>query len=624
MTKHHSNKTLYLTLLTVLFACLALAGCNDTSKPKPKPDPSRALTAAKLQLQPEGIKTFHFSWDAVEDATYYQLLEDRGDGNTGFELLADGIAADEADNNGQLHFYQTDVPLYARDNTKYLLRTCDAPDHCVDGQLLPIKNNATLNHLVGAIGYVKASNTDGFDDFGVSVSLNRAGTVMAVGARAERSKATGINGNQLDNSVVTAGAVYVYAKDAQGAWQQQTYIKADTVAEGDYFGSVVSLNATGKVLAVAAPYKTITLNNQTFDEAGAVYLFRYDQDEQEWQQMGAALTSANPRSSGRFGRSLSLNADGTLLAVGGGDSVALFQQDGNQQWQQQGEPLNVGQNTDFGRSVSLNAAGTLLAAGAPSDSSIASEAGAVYLFGPGEPGGTWLQRGDAILNPGTGSIIEDRFGYSVSLNAEGNLLAVSSPFEDSASTLVDNKEDDEAARNSGAAYVYAFTTNQQWEKRAYIKASNTDVYNLFGGIVSLSDDGQRLLVGTGLSPLSNSNSGTVNNTESGSTVGLNDPNDNNSGETGLEFSGAAYSYILGGNNKWQFESYIKASNTGSHDHFGIVLDLSGDGQTLAVGAFEEDSNGKGVGGLDGAESQEQGYDPLLNNDLLQAGAVYLY
>jgi hypothetical protein len=61
--------------------------------------------------------------------------------------------------------------------------------------------------------YVKSTNNEAFDEFGSSVSLSRDGKTMAVGARGEDSSAKGINGNQQDNSVKEAGAVYVFRYD---------------------------------------------------------------------------------------------------------------------------------------------------------------------------------------------------------------------------------------------------------------------------------------------------------------------------------------------------------------------------------------------------------------------------
>ena len=61
---------------------------------------------------------------------------------------------------------------------------------------------------------------------------------------------------------------------------------------------------------------------------------------------------------------------------------------------------------------------------------------------------------------------------------------------------------------------------------------------------------------------------------------------------------------------WSQQAYIKASNADGDDFFGWSLGLSGD--SLAVGAYREDSISTGIGG-------DQG-----NNDLPDSGAVYLY
>ena len=65
--------------------------------------------------------------------------------------------------------------------------------------------------------YVKSSNNEAFDEFGSSVALSRDGRTMAVGARGEDSGARGVNGNQADNSMKEAGAVYVFTYNPSAA-----------------------------------------------------------------------------------------------------------------------------------------------------------------------------------------------------------------------------------------------------------------------------------------------------------------------------------------------------------------------------------------------------------------------
>ena len=54
--------------------------------------------------------------------------------------------------------------------------------------------------------YVKASNTAAGDQFGCAIAISADGSTMAVGAYFESSDATGIDGDQADNSDDAAGA----------------------------------------------------------------------------------------------------------------------------------------------------------------------------------------------------------------------------------------------------------------------------------------------------------------------------------------------------------------------------------------------------------------------------------
>src|SRR5205809_40256 len=71
--------------------------------------------------------------------------------------------------------------------------------------------------------YLKASNTDAFDYFGFSVAIS--GDTIVVGAPYEASNATGVNGNESDNSAPQAGAAYVFVRNGTN-WAQQAYLKA--------------------------------------------------------------------------------------------------------------------------------------------------------------------------------------------------------------------------------------------------------------------------------------------------------------------------------------------------------------------------------------------------------------
>ncbi len=127
--------------------------------------------------------------------------------------------------------------------------------------------------------YIKASNTNAGDEFGVSMALSADGNTLAVGAHLEASNASGVNGNQNDNSAYDAGAVYIFTRSGT-TWSQQAYIKASNTNARDEFGWRLALSADGNTLAVGANFEdsnTIGVNgnqnDNSADDAGAAYVF---------------------------------------------------------------------------------------------------------------------------------------------------------------------------------------------------------------------------------------------------------------------------------------------------------------------------------------------------------------
>jgi trimeric autotransporter adhesin len=58
--------------------------------------------------------------------------------------------------------------------------------------------------------YVKASNSDTDDSFGTGVALSADAGTLAVSALGESSAATGVDGDQTNNTAKASGAVYVF------------------------------------------------------------------------------------------------------------------------------------------------------------------------------------------------------------------------------------------------------------------------------------------------------------------------------------------------------------------------------------------------------------------------------
>jgi len=357
--------------------------------------------------------------------------------------------------------------------------------------------------------YLKASNTGAGDSFGFAVSLS--GDTLAVGAKFEASAATGVNGNQADNTASFAGAVYVFVRSGT-TWTQQAYLKASNTGAGDSFGHAVSLS--GDTLAVGAPGESsaaVGVNgnqaNNAAASAGAVYVFA--RAGTTWTQQ-AYLKASNTGADDGFGSSVSLSGDS--LAVGApGEASAATGINGNQAdntvfqagaiyafvrtgttWTQQAylKASNTGTGDLFGRSVSLS--GDTLAVGAPGESSAAtgvdgnqadnsaSAAGAIYVFA--RTGTTWTQQA-YLKASNTGA--NDSFGSSVSLS--GDALAVGARFEASAAVGANGNQADNAASGAGAGYLFV-RTGTAWTQQTYLKAPNTGASDEFGSSVSLSDD----------------------------------------------------------------------------------------------------------------------------------------
>ena len=86
--------------------------------------------------------------------------------------------------------------------------------------------------------YIKASNTGFGDFFGGVVKLD--GQDLVIGAQGESSGATGVNGNQADDSLNFAGAAYAFQRFG-GQWVQTAYLKASATQSLKYFGNCTSL-----------------------------------------------------------------------------------------------------------------------------------------------------------------------------------------------------------------------------------------------------------------------------------------------------------------------------------------------------------------------------------------------
>jgi hypothetical protein len=560
MIRSSSSKVVIETRWLTTF--LLLTACGDGGPTSNLPPPSAAVSYSLKQLE--------FSWPVVTGATFYKLLEDPdADGpapyaQVGSDLSTTSVRLDiflpgkvnalykvsacdavgctdstpiSLGNNlvGAVGYFKasnTDpfgydlfgisVTLSADGNTLAVGAGAEDSDATGVGgdQANDLARNAGAVYVFtrddGAWSqqaYIKASNTEADDAFGSSVALSSDGNTLAVGAGGEDSSATGVNGNESDNSIENSGAVYLYTRSGS-TWSQQAYVKASNPDVGDNFGYRLALSANGSALAVGAPNEDSSAtgvnanhSDNSAPQAGAVYVF--SRSGTAWSQE-AYVKASNTDPIDYFGWSVALSGDGDTLAVGAwaessdatgvnGDqrnnsaptsgAVYVLTRDGST-WSQQAyvKASNPDPNDLFGWSVALAADGNTLAVGAYYE----DQTGAAYVLA--RSGSTWSQQAYVKASNAEPA---DIFGDSVALSSDGNTLAVSAFSEASNATGVGGDESDNSALNAGAAYVFA-RSGSTWSQQAYVKASNTDADDQFGwaGSVALAGDGNTLAVGS--------------------------------------------------------------------------------------------------------------------------------
>jgi hypothetical protein len=534
--------------------CFINNGNGRATSDMKNPQVTCAAVPVAVPSVPQGLsvsyaaKSYGFSWSASTAAVSYELAQDPD----GTGPLPETILANGIASTNYNH--AIDVLLHQRLNAQYRVRACNAGG-------CSAYSNPIQPDISKAIGYFKASNPRANAQFGFfSMALSADGSTLAVGSLEETSNGVGVGATQNDSSAPSAGAVYVYTKSA-GVWSQQAYVKPSNTSTKQYFGVSVALSSDGNTLAVGASGEASNAtgiegnqNDKSAPDAGAVYLFARNQSA--WQQT-SYLKASNARANSGFGVHVSLSADAATLAVGA--------------WTESSNAKGI--DGDQTNTASANS-------------------GAVYLFT--FTAGAWSQQ--AYIKA-SNTLPEHRFGQRVVLAANGNTLAVGAIRESSNATGVNGNQSNASSSEAGAVYVFVRSAGS-WQQQAYIKSSNTNATNVgvgdrFSVAISIAADGNTLAVGA------------WGEDSAGRGVGSNQ-ND----ESSLD-SGAVYVFIRNAG-VWSQQAYIKASNARAGDRFGVRLALSADADTLAVGAYAEDSTTVGIGG------------DQTNNGALDSGAVYLF
>jgi hypothetical protein len=262
--------------------------------------------------------------------------------------------------------------------------------------------------------------------------------------------------------------------------------QVDREFAGDLFGYASAMNAAGDVIAVGAYLNSPTSTNRN----GSVRWYNYN--GVKWNQIGTDIDgeTANDMS----GYSVSLNAAGNILAIGapknsvGGSkveagTVKVYSYNGITRTQLGADIDGEAANDWSGYSVSLNAAGDRIAIGAVFNDGNGSNSGSVRIYSYN--GTAWTKLGQDI----DGQAVDDYFGCSVSMNAAGDRVAIGS------------------YKGTGYVKVYTYNGTNWTQLGTNINGQATD--EEFGISVSMNAAGDRVVIGAHFNDAIPNNSGSV-------------------------------------------------------------------------------------------------------------------
>lgn len=308
------------------------------------------------------------------------------------------------------------------------------------------------------------------DAFGSSIALSNDGYFVAVGA-----KGMLVNEDTAFGGYVKVFKKYHWSSSSMVGWDQvgQT-IYADNAEDG--FGICVALSSDGNILAASA-------SSRFGSSSGYVKVYEKNLDTQTWVQIGQNI---QPSESDYFGESMAMSSDGNVIVAGVPDhpvgEVYVYERDSNSTigWTQVGETIVGGSR--LGRSISINSDGTIFAVGTSSSSDGNIK---VYQRDSSVTQG-WTQIGSDIrppcrsINCSNTSADED-LGYSVDINANGDKL------------ILGARENDDNGIHSGRAVVFEWDGADWIEMIDDIQGINAN--DTMGWAVAISDDGNTFIVG---------------------------------------------------------------------------------------------------------------------------------
>ena len=335
--------------------------------------------------------------------------------------------------------------------------------------------NQTLTSTVAQQAKIQASDKQADDIFGFSVAISDDGNTAIVGAIYE-------------DVLIDEGAAYIFTRSGAN-WSPQAKIQASDTQGNDYFGSSVAISSDGNTAIVGA-YRS---SNST-SYSGAAYIFT--RSGTSWTQQ-AKIMASDKQQGDLFGFSVSISDDGNTAIVGahmefadeglstgpGGygfpyaGAAYIFTRSGTS-WTQRAKIQASDKQIDdmFGISVAMSGDGNTAIVGAYEGFDV-SNGGSAYIFT--RSGTSWTQQGKILASDNQ---VKDFFGRSVSISGDGNTVIAGATNEDTGGT------------DAGAAYIFT-RSGTTWTQKQKIQASDKQADDYFGRSVSISSDGNTVIVG---------------------------------------------------------------------------------------------------------------------------------
>lgn len=242
---------------------------------------------------------------------------------------------------------------------------------------------------------------------GAAVAISADGSTIAVGSPGSNSGGA------------SSGITRIFEKDGD-TWVQKGTSIGET-GTSDYGGFSVGLNAAGDVLVIGSPN-----NNDSGRGSGLFRVFTFYGGD--WV-LGETVHGAQIND--KVGWNVDVTADGTTAIEGApftngknpGSGQVVVIKKFEDSWTQVGSPiLGESNNEKAGQGVAISDDGTIIAIGAPGSRANGNDSGATRTYKL--TNGEWVQFGQEI----EGQSIGDNAGFTVSLNSDGTILAMTAPF----------------------------------------------------------------------------------------------------------------------------------------------------------------------------------------------------